>query len=1531
MKNHRACGYFYVFILSIFLLLGQSIKTLPSTSSQLNTDGTALSFKELGVKFDHKHTVTLVAEDIPALDASKITKGTFGTAQIADGAVTTAKVADSTINTSKITDLAVTNSKINDVAASKITGTIAVAQIANSAVTNAKIANSALTNSKINDVAATKITGTLVTSQIPNLDVSKITTGAFGTTQIADGAITTAKIADGSVTNDKIISIDGSKILGAIDSSIISNLLINNIEGLSNQLLFIVQNGANFLVDSASIFINPFTYFKPGSCLKWADNNNFKAQWQGVFPAECSIDMKGNGILELNSDFVLKGDGHFYTLGTIRSNERVLDQANIAMRSLDLSKYQMMFPRNSSQQGVLENIILNLHGDIVLNTTLTINENVIINGNGHKITFSDYGKIAVTAGSIMHLKNVTLDKVQSVVEKVENRKFYSIITGIDLQETVDSHSALILEKSIIIPKEKKSFFNKGHIKFMDSYSRLGTEGKILDVFHEHVDLEFDVKAFSGKIPILACTNFGNIFTMNGDIDFRGGGFSNAAKVDFGGNTMLFNCRTYPSTTNLFIDFSTNTPIPQVPLGLDSVNFSIDKIITTEDVKLPIIGLLHKGLNDTAKLVFGIVNPYTKNFVKGVELDFNNASSLQKIIDFKFLKTQPLEVVEDGNYYDRYYVLVLYGGNDFDINGIQIYQLDINQDFYKKDIFDPKNAADYNKIGQKNESDINRLGRMSLNSFNDTASGILKTNLTSFVKFDKAYKSHGLAIHPNGKEFTVIVENSDDNSYELRNYQVFDTGKIVNTIDKIIRFSRGVNRPFSSKGNCLQWTIDGKFLLLSTIENDKGVIQVFFKDEKFEKIMEYYLPYSALFSLHPYDETLIIIAHDKFFDGDFMHYGGIEMSKIDNLGFIKRIENTYTSMIEPTIFNSIEWHPDGNLLVNSTENGLVFIPYSHAHGTYEVEHDEFYSELNSGCSIKSAKFLPSGDQLISDGFVLNSSLLNKSVLLYTFENKGYGAFGNGFLKLTNHLGFIVPVDITHSLEIDLNKNRIEIPSTGNLKIGPGVSLTLKNGELSGLKTFRRAFTQDKMINELAGITFADSTSMLVLDSCNIKISGNVDCVAPGNIEIKTDNSIIYFGGLRILDEGATKIISTEGYSFVADKISNSVLFLGSKNNLIDQSKLTISNTNIEQAIRKESILSLSAFQVLTEGQQQKNLFERSSNGSRTPLYINGSDDVDKPVRYPLQQYMELLGSGPGDIIISGYVHVEGPETIKNLVQSSIVDNTIIKVENGARLIIKSGSILTCTGKMSLIAGVNGIIIIEDDAVLQFGSKNTSTVDELNLVGDGGEIELQGLKSIINFAYGKNKITMNNRSSIDTTLGGQILINMDLDLRPTIGSSLVEFTLNKIKIVGSSETNIPVFIIAPNDETAGIESTTFLTIKNIQCTGNTNMQFMDANGSGGIFAVLNGLDQKQSIGAAQLVERLTLVTLPKNNQPINPIRVDANGDFKAASSIDPLFSYTIYNTDRSIQRSTEFTGQEIVTGTDQFGHAFSQFYGETRANT
>ena len=101
---------------------------------------------------------TILTGAVPGLQASKITSGEFGSAQIAANAITNAKLA-------------------SDLDATKLTaGTLPIARIADAAITTAKIGDNQITGAKTAGLDATKITGgTIGEGFIPTLPQSKVT------------------------------------------------------------------------------------------------------------------------------------------------------------------------------------------------------------------------------------------------------------------------------------------------------------------------------------------------------------------------------------------------------------------------------------------------------------------------------------------------------------------------------------------------------------------------------------------------------------------------------------------------------------------------------------------------------------------------------------------------------------------------------------------------------------------------------------------------------------------------------------------------------------------------------------------------------------------------------------------------------------------------------------------------------------------------------------------------------------------------------------------------------------------------------------------------------------------------------------------------------------------------------------------------------------------------------------------------------------------------------------------------------------
>ena len=116
---------------------------------------------------------TVLSNVVPALDASKITTGEFGSAQIAANAITNTKLVNDAVTAAKIGSNAVTDVKINA-----------------NAVTTAKIADLAVSGAKTQGLDAAKITsGTMAQAQVFDLPatVSKFETIAnVGNNLVAD-------------------------------------------------------------------------------------------------------------------------------------------------------------------------------------------------------------------------------------------------------------------------------------------------------------------------------------------------------------------------------------------------------------------------------------------------------------------------------------------------------------------------------------------------------------------------------------------------------------------------------------------------------------------------------------------------------------------------------------------------------------------------------------------------------------------------------------------------------------------------------------------------------------------------------------------------------------------------------------------------------------------------------------------------------------------------------------------------------------------------------------------------------------------------------------------------------------------------------------------------------------------------------------------------------------------------------------------------------------------------------------------------
>ena len=158
----------------------------------------------------------MVAADVPALDAAKITSGTFAAVQIP--ALDAAKITTGSFAVARIPDLDASKTVSGTFATSLIpaldaakitTGSFNVARIPD--LDAAKITTGSFALARIPDFDASKtVSGTFETARIPDLDTAKITTGSFNVARIPD--LDSAKIATGTIATARIPALDAAKI-----------------------------------------------------------------------------------------------------------------------------------------------------------------------------------------------------------------------------------------------------------------------------------------------------------------------------------------------------------------------------------------------------------------------------------------------------------------------------------------------------------------------------------------------------------------------------------------------------------------------------------------------------------------------------------------------------------------------------------------------------------------------------------------------------------------------------------------------------------------------------------------------------------------------------------------------------------------------------------------------------------------------------------------------------------------------------------------------------------------------------------------------------------------------------------------------------------------------------------------------------------------------------------------------------------------------------------------------------------------------
>jgi hypothetical protein len=214
---------------------------------------------------------TLLAGQIPSLDAAKITSGTFSTTLIPN--LDASKLTSGTLPADRIEDNSITDAKIIEITGEKVMGLINVSSVPN--ISAAKLTSGTLADARlsanipllngtnaftgtnnfagvaivtnvnnqflgtftgngagITNLPSSAVSGALVAAQIPALDAAKITSGTFGTAlipsldaaKITSGTFDATRIADGAVTDAKIAGVAAGKVSGTLAVGNIPNL-----------------------------------------------------------------------------------------------------------------------------------------------------------------------------------------------------------------------------------------------------------------------------------------------------------------------------------------------------------------------------------------------------------------------------------------------------------------------------------------------------------------------------------------------------------------------------------------------------------------------------------------------------------------------------------------------------------------------------------------------------------------------------------------------------------------------------------------------------------------------------------------------------------------------------------------------------------------------------------------------------------------------------------------------------------------------------------------------------------------------------------------------------------------------------------------------------------------------------------------------------------------------------------------------------------------------------------------------------------
>ncbi len=1106
----------------------------------------------------------------------------------------------------------------------------------------------------------------------------------------------------------------------------------------------------------------------------------------------------------------------------------------------------------NATQVLASNLSLVFSNDVEFNGLISISEAVAavtltIDCQGHEFRFTDKARIFIgTAGATnatptLIFKNAIIKGVrgadQAVSGSVTNK---NVIDSIRFQTTTPTYaSTLILDNSILIPDTPLKF-TTGTINLIGEASKIDSRGFAIDYATTPVDGTAGVKLVVEKAGPAAQTSFGgsmafkSVLNMTGDMNLRNANFSAIPNIVGNGYKLGTGfIRIFPSDAPIQTETTSVIPLAATETT-GALAVQIDSIDFSQDPVNPLCVMCHKGNNgvDSGKIRVSCFNRLTEKLVN-LGTDKTLTTTAGVISDVAWRPRAPF--VYDSTHH-RHHIAALNSSATTTASNIIIYPYDVLDSFYNAitDISTPNYilTPDYTNVA-------------TAGAFGTALSTISFSNHLGTYCIPKS-----MAWNPAGDKLAVIFSGARDAAHAIASpvsphfialYSIDDAGAVGTDSAGVIELAASITcYPTSGKTRALNWSADGTLLFYSSYASDaagtflkevgtyrisaQGALTLY---KTGSKAVGNTTTTAALVSaVHPV-ENLIAVGLDH--NNGTEAADGIRLFSFDPIGTLTELKGVVATVGSAltTVFNSLQWHPSGSLLVAGTSQGTYLIPYDvtakkFKPGLFGVD---LLATPDGGLSntrnIKSAYFAPDGQILVRH----RDSGAAHSVVTNYFAKKTDGVFANLGMVLENNLTFAGNVTISEDTVINCNGKVLQFSPNATMTIAAGKKLTITNGLIKGLRGYQLYiadgdFTDtagefstitSKIIPQLQSIIFEDSSAQLVLDGCSLDHSADI-AFSKGQIQILNGLKVIGAGGIIV--DGIARWSQSGAVTFSG----GAGLTLPDQNRITGVSALTDSLAVVDTVgDNAVAATTWSGYNTITMSQPAVG----DTTGGVVSL-LAGGVSLAAATTYTIDSYGRLSiqatsAAVQAKVKVTGYVIVtmsSDPRT------TTIRDNTVLTIGKDVELEVADGATLIVQGCGTVVID-GGTLSLGAGSTLQIGQTASAATTWIALsVKNNGRIRSTGNGARLAFAHGYYDF-LNTRGKINfakcTTSGG-IGFNRDANNVLTTDGDLRALDLSHTELTGPSSITNSLFHTSPNaiqTPSVAVSATSFV--------GNVGMQY------------------------------------------------------------------------------------------------------------